>query len=205
MTGKNPTASLRSPDHIDLPATAAWRHLGTRVGFEVLFLRPENDRYHLDGHVTAVEEGEVWSIRYAITLDSSWATRSAHVVGRSALGEHEVSLESDGSGGWRVDGRPMVDLAGCLDVDLEASACTNALPVRRLGLEIGQAAGAPTVYVRARDLRVERLEQSYARLSNVGNRSRYDYVAPSFDFKAVLIYDEFGLVLEYPGIAVRTA
>jgi hypothetical protein len=44
-----------------------------------------------------------------------------------------------------------------------------------------------------------------ARLPNAGNRSRYDYVAPSFDFRAVLVYDEFGLVLEYPGIAVRTA
>jgi uncharacterized protein len=195
MAGKDQTVS----------ATAAWRHLGARAGFEVVFLRPENDRYHLDGHVTAVEAGEVWGIRYAITLDANWATRSAHVVGRSALGDHEVRLESDGTGGWRVDGKSIADLAGCFDVDLEASACTNTLPVRRLGLEVGEAADAPAVYVRAPDLRVERLEQRYARLSNAGNRSRYDYVAPSFDFRAVLVYDEFGLVLEYPGIAVRTA
>jgi hypothetical protein len=26
---------------------------------------------------------------------------------------------------------------------------------------------------------------------------------PSFDFRTVLVYDEFGLVLAYPGIAVR--
>jgi hypothetical protein len=195
MAGNDRTASV----------TAAWRHLGSRAGFEVLFLRHENDRYHLDGHATAVEAGEAWGIQYAITLDGNWATRSAHVVGRSALGEHEVRLESDGTGGWRVDGKPMADLTGSFDVDLEASACTNALPVRRLGLEVGEAADAPAVYVRARDLRVERLEQRYTRLPNAGNRSRYDYVAPSFDFRAVLVYDELGLVLEYPGIAVRTA
>jgi hypothetical protein len=59
--------------------------------------------------------------------------------------------------------------------------------------------------VRTRDLRVERLEQSYARLPNAGIRSRYDYVSPSFDFRAVLVYDQFGLVLDYPHIAIRTA
>ena len=186
------------------PATAAWRHLSSRVGFEVVFLLHENDRYHLNGHVTAVEEGEAWAIRYTLVLDSNWATRFAHIVGRSALGEHELRLESDGAGTWRVDGKPRTELTGCLDVDLEASACTNALPANRLRLEVGQAADAPAAYVRAPDLRVERLEQSYARLPDAGNRSRYDYSAPSFDFRAILVYDKFGLVLEYPEIAVRT-
>ena len=103
---------------VDLPATAAWRHLDARDGFEVLFLRRETDGYHLDGYSTAVEDGEAWSISYAFTLDTTWATRSAHVVGRSASGSHEVRLEGDGIGGWRVDGRPAPQLAGCLDVDL---------------------------------------------------------------------------------------
>ena len=206
MAEKEPIAAVGSaPDDVDLPATAAWRHLDARVGFEVLFLGHENDRYHLDGHATAVEEGEAWGIRYALTLDSNWATRSAHIVGRSALGEYEIRLESDAAGSWRVDGKPMAQLSGCVDVDLEASACTNALPVNRLKLEVGQAADAPAVYVRARDLQVERLEQRYERLPNAGERARYDYIAPRFDFRAVLVYDQHGLVLDYPGIAVRVA
>jgi hypothetical protein len=95
-------------------------------------------------------------------------------------------------------------------IDLPATAAWRHLdarpfPVHRLGLEVGQAAEAPSVYVRARDLSVERLEQSYTRLPNDGEHSRYHYVAPTFNFRAVLVYDEFGLVLDYPGIAVRTA
>jgi hypothetical protein len=68
---------------IDLPATAAWRHLDARVGFEVLFLHREADGYRFDGHSTAAEDDDVWSIRYAITLDPSWATLRAHVIGES--------------------------------------------------------------------------------------------------------------------------
>jgi len=204
MTEREPRAPIRSaPKRIELPATAAWRHLDARAGFEVLFLRHENDRYHLDGYVTAVEEVEPWAIRYSLVLDSGWATRSAHIVGRSPLGEHEIRLENDGAGSWRIDGKPMAHLSGCIDIDLEASASTNALPVNRLRLKIGQAADAPAVYVRARDLGVEWLEQRYTRLPNDGKYQRYDYVVPSFDFRTVLVYDEFGLVLAYPGIAFR--
>jgi uncharacterized protein len=190
---------------VELPATAAWRHLGARDGFEVVFLRRETDGYQLDGHSTAVENGQAWGIRYAITLDASWATRSAHLVGRSALGSHEARLEGDGSGRWRLEGRPAPQLDGCLDVDLEASACTNALPVHRLGLDVGQEADAPAAYVRAFDLRVERLEQRYARLPDDGERVRYDYAAPAFGYRDELVYDKVGFVLVYPGIAVRVA
>lgn len=185
------------------PVTAAWRHLDARVGFEALFLRRERDGYRLDGQSTAVEGGDAWGARYALVLDGDWVTRSAHVIGLSATGASEVRLEGDGRGGWRAGGRPAPKLAGCLDVDLEASAATNALPVRRLRLGVGERADAPAAYVRAPDLAVERLEQRYVRLADEDGRARYDYTAPELDFTCVLVYDELGLVLDYPGIAVR--
>jgi hypothetical protein len=189
----------------ELPPTAAWRHVDVRDGFEVMFCGRENGGYRLHGHSAAVEDGEAWGISYSVLLDPDWATRSAHVVGRSASGSREVRLEGDGSGGWRVDGAPVPEIDGCLDVDLEASAFTNAFPVHRLGLEVGQRAEAPAAYVRALDLGVERLEQTYARLADDGSRARYDYAAPDLEFTCVITYDRHGLVLGYPGIAVRVA
>jgi hypothetical protein len=58
-------------------------------------------------------------------------------------------------------------------------------------------------YVRALDLSVDRLEQHYLRLPDDGPQRRYDYAAPGFDVRCSRVYDESGLVLEYPGIAVR--
>jgi hypothetical protein len=188
-----------------LPATATWRHLDVREGFEALFLDQGPNGYRFHGYSTAVEDGEAWGIRYALTLDAGWTTRSADIVGHSTRGANEVRLEGDGTGRWRVDGRPAPLLDGCLDADLEASAFTNALPVNRLRLEVGQRADAPAAYVRALDFRVERLEQEYARVPDDGEGSRYEYRAPQFDFECLLVYDEYGLVLEYPGIAVRVS
>lgn len=190
----------------DPPVMAAWRHVEARAGFEVLFLLHEQGLYRLDGHSTAIQNGEGWGIRYALTTDEEWVTRSAQVVGQSALGLREVRLEGDGSGEWRVDGVAAPRLAGCLDIDLEASACTNALPVRRLGLRVGERADVPAAYIRAPILGVDRLEQSYARLENDGDgNARYEYAAPAFEYRTVLVFDRSGFVLDYPGIAVRAA
>jgi hypothetical protein len=186
-----------------LPPWAAWRHVDAREGFEVAFLRSDHDGYRLEGSTTAVEEDQAWSVGYAITLNGNGLTRSAVVSGRSAADGHELRLETDGAGRWRVDGSAAPHLDGCRDVDLESSALTNAFPARRLGLEIGQMADAPAAYVRALDLSVERLEQRYVRLDDDGGRERYHYTAPQFEFECELLYDASGLVLEYPGIAVR--
>jgi hypothetical protein len=78
--------------------------------------------------------------------------------------------------------------------------------VKRLGLSVGEASDAPAAYVRATVPDVERLEQRYRRLEDLEpERARYDYESPAFDFRAILTYDDFGLVLDYPGIAVRVA
>lgn len=187
------------------PASAAWRHRDAREGFEVVFMDADHDGYRLDGATAAVENGEAWVVDYAVTVNSRWCTRSAVLSGRCASGVREARLEADGAGRWWINGSPAPELDGCLDVDLESSALTNAFPVHRLGLDVGQAADAPAAYVRALDLRVERLEQRYVRLENDRDRERYHYAAPGFGFECQLVYDESGLVIEYPGIAVRAA
>jgi hypothetical protein len=74
-----------------------------------------------------------------------------------------------------------------------------------MALPVGARAAAPAAYVRAAGPSVERLEQEYLRTADQGAHQRYDYTAPAFEFACRLVYDEAGLVLAYPGIAVRAA
>ena len=179
--------------------------MDARDGFEVVFLHSDGHRFRAEGVTTAVEDGDAWVVRYDIDLAPDGATRSARVLGRSVAGSHELRLEMDGAGRWRINGARAPELDGCFDVDLESSLLTNAFPVRRLRLEVGRHADAPAAYVRALDLRVERLEQRYMRLDDDRDRSRYAYSAPAFRFACELLYDERGLVLDYPGIGTRAA
>jgi uncharacterized protein len=186
-----------------MPASAAWRHVTATEGFESAFFTTAPGGHRVAGGSAGVEEGQAWTVRYAIELDEDWRTRTAQVSGVSALGGHEVRLEGDGDGHWWVDGAAVHELDGCFDVDLEPSACTNSFPVHRLRLRVGESAAAPAAYVRALDLRVERLEQDYTRVHDGGGHQRYDYRSPVFGFACLLVYDASGLALDYPGIATR--
>ena len=185
------------------PPTAAWEHHHARSGFEVAYFHLLDDGVRIEGCTTALEDGQTWAVDYVIALDTTWTTRRARISGRSASGLRSIVIEADGAGHWLVNGEDVPHLDGCLDVDLESSAMTNALPVHRLGLPVGGRATAPAAYVRALDLAVEQLEQSYARVTDETSHQRYDYSAPAFEYACRLLYDESGLVIDYPGIAVR--
>ena len=187
----------------ELPLTAAWRHEVSREGHEVVFFRTVPGGIRLDGCTAAVEEGHAWVVRYQILVDDKWQTRSARVSARSRSGEHEVRVQADGLGRWLIDGAAAKHLDGCIDIDLESSACTNTLPIHRLSLAVGDAGESPAVYLRALDLGTERLEQRYQRVDDDTTRRRFHYSAPRFDYDGYLVYDSHGLVLHYPGIATR--
>jgi len=67
----------------------------------------------------------------------------------------------------------------------------------------GEPTDVPAAYVRASDLRVDRLEQCYVCLGDTPTGSQCQYDAPAFEFRAQLSYDHAGLVLNYPGLASR--
>jgi hypothetical protein len=177
-------------------------HQDARHGLEVVFIEPTRQGWRFEGHTAAVEDGRPWSVRYRIAVDRQWRTRSARVWTWTGADVMPCSLVHDGAGNWTVNGQGARHLDRCLDVDLEASACTNAFPAHRLASEIDRVSDAPAAYVRVGG-GVERLEQTYRpRAPGVDGQS-FDYAAPQFEFACRLEYDRSGLVLEYPGIAVR--
>lgn len=187
------------------PSTAEWRHDDPRSGTERTVFRARGGGWDIEGASRGRLDGQPWEVRYRVRVDTERVTRQAYVVARGPDGERSVLLEAGAPGRWFIDDRRAPHLDGCLDVDLESSAMTNALPVHRLGLGVADRAEAPAVYVRTVDLAVGVLDQTYVRLADRGGRPRYRYTAPTFDFTCELVYDESGLVVDYPGVAVRTA
>jgi hypothetical protein len=180
----------------DLPPFAAWRFVDAVDGFEVVYTEPGR----LRGHTSAVEDGRPYAVRYDIAYDERWRTREARVASDTLAGPRQTVLASDGEGHWTVDGRRAPQLDGLIDVDIEASACTNTFPVHRLELAPGEVVVAAAAYVQALDLTVRRLDQTYRRRDD----GRFDYTSEG-DFEAVLEYDASGLIVDYPGIATRFA
>lgn len=186
-----------------LPATAAWRHLGLRAGFEIAhFATSTRDGMtRLWGNSLIVEDGVGYAVTYSVSVDENWKTCEATIETHTRESTRTTQLLRDERGSWTVDGRARPDLAGCIDIDLEASVVTNTLPIHRLGENSGVHA-LKAMYVRS-DCTVDVLDQTYDIPAIDSNRFHCAYTAPRFDFTADLHYDETGLILDYPGLALR--
>jgi hypothetical protein len=73
---------------------------------------------------------------YEVACDGAWRTTHARVAG--FVGEQVIDVGADGA--WTMNGEPCPQVDGCVDVDLNFSPSTNLLPIRRLRLEVGEAA-----------------------------------------------------------------
>jgi uncharacterized protein len=146
--------------------------------------------FEFSGLILQAHQETPYVVRYAIEVDTAWRTRNVEVELEDG-GQRRLSLTMDGDGNWSHDGHRVEQVAGCIDVDLEWSPSTNALPIRRLGLAPGETKSVGAAWVRFPSLEVQRIEQSYERLAE----RRYRY--RSGRFTADLAVDQDGMVLQY--------
>lgn len=191
---------MHRTEFAELPSIACWRLQGAYEGFEVVRCALGYAGWLLTGTSVGVEEGLPWTVHYVIDVSADWRVRRARL---SDLAGTEVSVSTDGAGRWTVNGEHRPELAGCLDLDLEASVVTNTLPVHRLALGVGEQGESAAAYVRTSGLAVERLDQTYRRLPDVDGRLRFDYSSPRFGYRDTLQFGPDGLATDYPGIGIR--
>jgi len=191
---------MAKQQYTELPAVGAWRLRGAYEGFEVVRFVTKGEGFVLEGTTVGVEEGVPWSIHYVMQVADNWHVRRASVTDHDCT---QVEIQTDGSGSWTVNGEQRPDLDGCLDLDFEASVVTNTLPVHRLALSVGQQGESSAAYVRTDGLAVERLDQSYRRLTDARGKLRFDYESPRFGYHDTLHFGTDGLAMSYPGIGVR--
>ncbi len=172
-----------------------WQRLD-RPGAERSTLYHSRRFWFLVGKIDTEFAGVPSKIAYQIVCDESWSTRIVIVKIRSGRTRARQSLWAHEDGRWFSHGgveRP--DLAGCTDVDLEASPSTNTLPIRRLRLDVDEAREVRAAWVRFPGLTVEPLRQRYTRIGE----DRYRYESLDSGFSADIDVDDAGLVVHYPG------
>ena len=121
-----------------MAVTARWRS-ADGGGLEHLVIEETSSGHKVDAVVVGDAVGAPFWAHWRLTVDAAWRTRrlDVEVVGH----DRRLALRADGEGSWtNVDGVPLPDLAGAIDLDLSASPFTNTLPIRRLALPVGGAA-----------------------------------------------------------------
>lgn len=175
---------------------ARWRRINA-PGRELCSLSEEDDGFRLEGEVQGTVRGRPSTLTYRVSVDRAWATRDARVELR-VEGEPPRCRHLERHGReWLVDGLHAIRLQGCVDVDVAATPATNTIPIRRLGLRVGDEADLVASWVRLPTLDVEPSRQRYTRVAV--DTYRYE----SGTFAPELRADDPGLVVAYEGVWVR--
>ena len=126
-----------------------WRRLDM-PGKESARLTSKDAQWHLEG-VAVFEHGtRSCRLAYKVICDAGWKTQSGRVIGRVGESVVDVEVTVDDAGRWRFNGEARPQLAGCVDLDFNFSPSTNMLPIRRLGLAVGQEARVRAAWLRDR-------------------------------------------------------
>lgn len=153
----------------------------------------------IEGTAVSSFDGRPCSVSYRVEHDAAWRTRSARVTGWIGGETVDVTITVDESGRWRLNGTEQPALDGCVDVDLSFTPATNTLPIRRLGLRVGEEAPVDAAWLRFPALVMERLDQVYHR----AGEQTWRYSSRGGSFTATIEADAEGVVQRYEGLWVR--
>ncbi|GAA5513428.1 hypothetical protein Dcar01_02163 [Deinococcus carri] len=172
------------------PVTVLWRGLDpAQPRLEHLHLTPWT---RADGVVVGLKDGQPFTLAYGLEVGPDGHPTRLHLSLRDGRG---LTLCRDAAGRWTDGaGQPRPELGGCTDVDVQATPLTNTLPIRRLGLEVGEHAVIRAAWVGVPSLEVRAVRQRYTRLAP----RLYRYENLESGFAAKVEVDGAGLVKYYP-------
>jgi hypothetical protein len=172
-----------------------WRRLD-QPGHEAARLWFDDTSWHLAGTAVFAHEQKPCILEYHLICERDWRTRSGRVAGWVGDQIVEIEVSVDAAQNWRLNGKEIPAVAGCIDLDLNFSPSTNLLPIRRLGLAVEQTALVKAAWLRFPSFTLEPLDQVYRRLSV----ETYRYESAGGEFVRELTVNPAGFVTSYPDL-----
>jgi hypothetical protein len=173
-----------------------WRRALDNQSFEICRFICSRTGPQLNGTIVAAQEGQPIEICYQISCDSDWKTREVLIQQRYGFVESNLKLSANDKTWNRAGQGRLPELAACIDVDIELTPATNALPINRLNLAVGKSAEIQAAWIRLPALAVVAARQRYDRLSE----NTYRYTSLASGFQAEVEVDKYGLPLRYGNI-----
>lgn len=175
--------------------TLLWRRLDA-PGHDSCRLQEKNDGWQLEGFAAFRHEKMTAGLHYQVVCDRRWRSRRGLVRGWIGTRNVDYRITRTARGVWSLNGLPLDQLNGLLDLDLGFTPATNLTQLRRNDLPIGQGADVAVAWLDISAGTLQPLDQRYERRSP----QEYWYEAPRFGYAALLQVDEAGFVIRYPGL-----
>jgi hypothetical protein len=175
--------------------TILWRRLDA-AGHDACRLVQTDSGWRLEGAAVFRHEGVPACLAYEVDCDGHWRTRDGVVRGWVGGRLLDFRMTRTPAGIWTLNGQVVPHLDRCVDLDLGFTPATNLFQLRRVALQVGQAADVPVAWLDVPAGTLDRLDQRYVRRT----AGEYWYEAPRFDYFGLLRVSAVGFVEKYPNL-----
>ena len=146
-------------------------------------------------------QNKIYTVKYFLETDNKWLIQFVNLSCKINNKEYNLELKQDINNSWKLNDEINNDFDNCLYVDISLTPFTNTLPVNHLRLALNENRTIKTIYINILEQEIKKVEQFYQKLSD----TKYLYQNVPNDFEAVIEFDEFGFVVDYPYLFYRTA
>ena len=175
--------------------TILWRCLEA-AGHDACSLAQRDDGWRLTGAAVFQHEGAPACLTYGVDCDGEWRSREGVVHGWVGARPVNFRITRAPDGVWLLNDQAVHHLVECIDLDLGFTPATNLFHLRRLNLQVGQAAIMSAAWLDVFAGTLETLQQRYERRT----QELYWYEAPRFGYFAHLQVNTAGFVEKYPNL-----
>jgi len=172
-----------------------WRRLDA-AGHEASRLMQRDGGWRLEGTAVFRHESNPACLTYEVDCDGEWLTREGFVHGWMGGRSLDFRIARSADRIWTLNGQVVPQLDECVDLDLGFTPATNLSQLRRVALQVGEAADVPVAWLDVDAGVLATLHQRYERRST----ETYWYEAPRFDYSALLQVSTLGFVEKYPNL-----
>lgn len=172
-----------------------WRRLDA-AGHDACRLAQGEAGWKLEGAAVFRHDGVPACLAYEVHCDGEWRTREGVVQGWVGARPLDFRIARTPDGIWTLNGEVVPHLDGCVDLDFGFTPATNLFQLRRIALQVGQAADVPVAWLDVPAGTLDTLHQRYERRT----AEAYWYEAPRFDYFALLQVSAVGFVEQYPNL-----
>lgn len=171
----------------------AWRRLD-QWGHDGCWLGRGDDGWCVRGTAVFAQAGVPCQLGYALDVDPEWKTRTARVFGTIGRDVVDLAIASTADV-WRVNGIAQCGTEDCDVLDFSFTPALKMVTLQRLQLDSNDDASLSVANLGVPELRLERIEQRYRRLT----ATDFLYSCPRLERSSVLRTEEHLAIVRYPG------
>lgn len=157
-----------------------------------------NEARFVEANIIGFYNGQFWYLNYQVVMGIDWVVKSFH-ISIELNGEQSTITGQNVNGVWSINDQEASEFKGFKFIDISLTPFTNTLVINNLFLAGRVEQEVDVIYIDILEREVSAAKQRYTRRSS----DRFLFQHLENDFEALILVDEDGFVLDYPGYFKR--